>query len=720
MIDFQKTFQLSKLTVAPATDTLSLEAESIEIQSMAMKILSYLASHEGQLVTRDELRMHVWNSEVTADHTINNHIYSLRRALAKLDPDNKYIHTVTGTNGNGYRLNGQISQTLEQPSIQDNNTNVTDSDSVQNVTAKAPHFSKLTHHRAMIISTCALVFSFIFYLVVLQFFIPVNYHQITKLTAHEGREQSPTLSEDGQVLIYANRVNRDKKWQLYASHMNNLASSTKVLDDPLSNDNFVSISPDKKYIAFIRYQADSRGIYIAEFDSNSLTAKNATRRIELSVHNLSPSINWLNNNEFFYNAKETPTAPLRFYLYNIALNTSEQISSPAINSFGDLTGAISPDKKWLALMRSDGAFGYRLNLLNTNTRDIEVTDVSSNEMRTGFSFSDDSQHLYFINEQGFLSQFDLKNKQTEVISDKQYIGYWPLKVPGKSQFIMQQDWGLSSLTTQIIKHHNPLKGGDGVAQVIVKNNMSIRAIEGIGNGDLIFASIKSNYQVQLWQYKNGQASILSDFNEKPEYSAPLSLSWDQGSNRALLSLNNTCRLININTGKDTPLCAKGENLFAGRFSFNNQSIYLAGLHHDKPIAVNMNHTGYPLTEFSPLNNANTIMHIGEKDFYYSQNGSYDIYHYNSDLDKHTKLISRTYVSSPHSINDFVVTTNGIYFMDRVKIRKNAIYYYDFKTQTSQLVIYSKDNYPNIVLSDDEQYIYLIQSYDNDSSLLLIE
>ena len=59
-------------------------------------------------------------------------------------------------------------------------------------------------------------------------------------------------------------------------------------------------------------------------------------------------------------------------------------------------------------------------------------------------------------------------------------------------------------------------------------------------------------------------------------------------------------------------------------------------------------------------------------------------------------------------------------MDRKEIKQNAIYFYHFKDQIISYVLPSKDNYPHFVLSDDEKFIYLIQSYDNDSKLSLLK
>ncbi|MCI2283813.1 hypothetical protein L3081_10895 [Colwellia sp. MSW7] len=133
----------------------------------------------------------------------------------------------------------------------------------------------------------------------------------------------------------------------------------------------------------------------------------------------------------------------------------------------------------------------------------------------------------------------------------------------------------------------------------------------------------------------------------------------------------------------------------------------------------MGSSGYPLSPFPKINNLNSI-HEGEQgDFYYSHEPSFDIYHFNSETGQSKKLIERTFVIDSFSNNDFVVRKTGIYFMDRKKIKNNAIYFYDFASKKISYVVASKDNYPNVVISEDEKHIFLIESYDNNSKLLLI-
>jgi len=722
MIDTQQPFKLANITVNPKTDELSCNGTTIEIKSMAMKVICYFAENKDIVISRDSLRDNVWQNSTASNHTINNHIYSLRQTFAKLDAKTKFFHTVTGAKS-GYRLLAEISQfhnpsELNQELAQQDSSTIALEGQVL-VTGQVSDNNKTVSNKVLawliVLALCFTAVS-LFYV----FNSPKSYDSSSLLTEQLGREQSPAISQNGEIIIYSNRSERKSTWELYASKMQAPLQVTKVFSAKTNNDNFVSISPNNKYLAFIRYAAGEEGIYIADFNAKSLTASNAKLIIPLDMVNLSPAISWLNESQFFYSAKEASSAPLKIYLYDLAIDRSEQISSPPVNNFGDFAAMVSPNKSWLAIMRSDELYGYQLHLYNLKTKTLFATKVKSVEERINISFSDDSQSVYFIDQQGFLSNYHIEDEVVSKISQQQYLGYWPLKIPGKDQFIMQQDWGLSSLTTQVIKINNPIKGGDGLSEVIVNNNLSIRAIEGIDSEGLIFASIKPNHHIELWKYQQGKAFKLNEFNESPLYHYPLSLHWLKSTDTALLSINQSCRLIDIRTGKDSPLCPADENVYAGRFSNNGKSILLAGFEQDNPSAIQMGASGYPVNELMQLKAANLIHENADGSFYYSQEPSFDIYYHNPITEENIKIINRTYINNRYSVNDFIVTKDGIYFMDRVKVTKNGIYFYDFKSKATQFVVESKDNYPNIVLSKDEQFIYLIESIDNDSKLLLID
>lgn len=698
MINIDKPFKIANIIIYPQTDEISLDSATIEIKSMTMKLICYFASHPEQIINRDNLRDDIWKNSKVSDHAINNHIYNLRQIFAQLDDKTKYFHTVTGSQG-GYRL---LVQAKQEPCEETNN------------------LARNTLSKTTLIIFCTILFiAFITFILLPQ----PSYNSLSPLTSLQGREQNPSISQDGVILLYANRTKRESTWELYAKRLSDSSNSLtnkKIFSVDNNNDNYVSISPNKKRIAFIRYPKNKRGIYLADFDEHSLTATNERLIIPLKDMNLSPAISWLTDTQFFYTATEAISAPRKIFSYDIERNKSKRITAPPLNTYGDFAVVVSPNKHWLAIMRADKSYGYNLYLYDLHKKILLPTSVKNTEERLNISFDDDSQNLFFINQQGFLSSYNISEQETTVISTLRHPGYWPLKVPGKNQLIIQQDWGLSSLTNKIIKISNPQTGGNATNEIVVDNGFSIRAITSISNNGLIFASIKANQKIEIWKYTQDKTIKLEEFNNAPSYKSSLSLDWLKGSDKALLSINNTCFIIDINTGQDSPLCPDNQILYAGKFSNNGQSVYLAGDdNNNKPQAVEMGISGYPLKPLDKMGTANSIHQSDHDNFYYSESTSFDIYHYNAKTGQNIKIVDRTYVIERFSNNDFFVVENGIYFMDRKEIRQNAIYFYHFKDKKISYVIKSKDNYPHFVLSDDEKFIYLIQSYDNNSKLSLI-
>ena len=718
MAKFSAVFRVGNIDVDPKTDQLKCAEKQIEIQSMAMKVLCYFCEHSDRLVTRDNLRDDVWKNTATSNHTINNHIYSLRRNLGKLDPDVKYIHTVTGGGSSGYRLSETLVHYDARQSSNDDPAEIVPAASL--VQANDKEISQITQHvsgrmlAAIVAVVCLVVLGYY------PFFQTSDYQDVQQLTELPGREQSASVAANGTFIVFANKKTKQQAWELFASSMDNPSKSVKVFNNEGNRDNFPSIAPSGRKIAFHRLKDGEEGIYVATFDRSTLKAAQERRVIALKPNNLSTSISWLDETRFYYSIHEVSWAPKKIYLFDTSSGLSEQISSPALNSHGDFANTVSPDKQWMAILRADSYWDIELILYDIMANKFIETGVKLSHFRLNVSFSDDSKSVYFIDSNGYLSEFNLASSITERISQQQYVGYWPLKIPGQNQFLLQQDWGLSSLTTEIVSVNNPVVGGDGTRQVVVNNGLAIRAIEGVNDGGFIFASVKPNRQIELWRYKEGKAYKLDEFIEKAAYRYPLSLHWQQGSEQALLAVDGSCRSVNINTGKDSPLCPKGEMLYAGTYSADLQSIYFATFDNNQSKAVKMGHTGYPIESLPLLKNANMVRDGGKGILYYRIEPGNDIYQFDLATQKSKKLIDRSYIANGYTTNDFVVVNEGIYFMDKPLNQSNAIYYYDFSNNSIRYLFDTPNLYPNIVLSDDQQLIYLLQSAHNDTHLLLLQ
>jgi two-component system copper resistance phosphate regulon response regulator CusR len=94
-------FQIEDLTVDSASHRVSRASRSIELTAKEYALLEYLASRQGQLVSRSDIATHVWDDSFDPfSNTIEVYINRLRK---KIDDGHstKLLHT---RRGEGYTL----------------------------------------------------------------------------------------------------------------------------------------------------------------------------------------------------------------------------------------------------------------------------------------------------------------------------------------------------------------------------------------------------------------------------------------------------------------------------------------------------------------------------------------------------------------------------------------------------------------------------------------
>lgn len=93
---------LGGLAIDRRTRTAELEGRPLSLSPKEFDLLSYLASHAGQVVSRRELLSEVWRMpDSQADRTVDVHVSWLRRKLRESGKAPRYLHTVRGA---GLRL----------------------------------------------------------------------------------------------------------------------------------------------------------------------------------------------------------------------------------------------------------------------------------------------------------------------------------------------------------------------------------------------------------------------------------------------------------------------------------------------------------------------------------------------------------------------------------------------------------------------------------------
>jgi len=89
-----KGFSFNGWEVKPLAGKLSNEAEEFHLEPRIMDVLVCLASHQGEVVTRDVLLSEVWGKVVVSDDAITRCISELRTLLGDTERERAYIRTV--------------------------------------------------------------------------------------------------------------------------------------------------------------------------------------------------------------------------------------------------------------------------------------------------------------------------------------------------------------------------------------------------------------------------------------------------------------------------------------------------------------------------------------------------------------------------------------------------------------------------------------------------
>ncbi len=99
--DLRRGFELGPWTVIPERGLLRQRVVEEHLEPMVMDVLVVLASHQGEVVTRDQLVDAVWGGRIVADEAIVAKIAALRNKLGDDSKNPQYIETIPRR---GYRL----------------------------------------------------------------------------------------------------------------------------------------------------------------------------------------------------------------------------------------------------------------------------------------------------------------------------------------------------------------------------------------------------------------------------------------------------------------------------------------------------------------------------------------------------------------------------------------------------------------------------------------
>src|SRR5215471_16570334 len=95
--------KFADFTVDPIAGELHKNGSRVRLQDQPFQVLTYLTYRAGEVVTREELRQHLWPADtfVDFDNSLNAAVAKIREALADSPDDPQFIETLPRR---GYRF----------------------------------------------------------------------------------------------------------------------------------------------------------------------------------------------------------------------------------------------------------------------------------------------------------------------------------------------------------------------------------------------------------------------------------------------------------------------------------------------------------------------------------------------------------------------------------------------------------------------------------------
>ena len=104
-IDLQSPFCVGDWSVDPDSGRLHKQGAEIKLEPKVMRVLQYLAKHQGKVVSREDLEKEVWAGTIVGYDAIASSVIKLRKALGDNARNPEYIETIPKK---GYRLVAKV------------------------------------------------------------------------------------------------------------------------------------------------------------------------------------------------------------------------------------------------------------------------------------------------------------------------------------------------------------------------------------------------------------------------------------------------------------------------------------------------------------------------------------------------------------------------------------------------------------------------------------
>lgn len=205
--DMAEQYIIGEFIIDLSRNQITLNKEPQIIPPKALAVLTYLAKHQGKVISQDELLDNVWKGTVVSPNTLQRSIAQLRKALGDDGKEQAYIKTHAKQ---GYSLEQNV-QWLTKEQQTDNilkPASHAESSPPKNLAETQPNLKAQIQKPLLQNIYILALFALILVTLIASFYFistpskPFSVGQIKALTATDGKELASIYSPDGKYIIF--------------------------------------------------------------------------------------------------------------------------------------------------------------------------------------------------------------------------------------------------------------------------------------------------------------------------------------------------------------------------------------------------------------------------------------------------------------------------------------------------------------------------------------
>lgn len=365
----------------------------VRIQHQPLQVLRVLLEAEGRVVTREQLRVALWQEETFVDfeHGVNTAVKKLRQALEDSVESPKFVETLPKI---GYRFMVPVEW-------------VTDGDrehvpwsavplgSPSEATVPGPRslLRLFTTRNALVLGLTICSFALFFLYYGRSTKSKTGQPSVILAVTNVGEKYSPSLSPDGQQLAFAWNGGNGPYFSIYVKLVGTeqslrLTKQTSIDFNPVW-------SPDGRYLAFCRIQKAETGIYIIPAFGGPERRVRETHWEEREFYEVFwyfGRLSWSPDGKLLaFSDRLASNEPTSIFLLSLVSLEVRKLTSPRLP--GDYNPAFSPDGRTVAFNRgSQGVTSiYTIAVSGGDERRV----ISGPQYGWGLAWTPDGRDIVF-------------------------------------------------------------------------------------------------------------------------------------------------------------------------------------------------------------------------------------------------------------------------------------------------------------------------------------